>query len=421
MISFTIDYSKLETLTKIDIENRPELIIIPAFSFGLSIKNELFGAKTKEQMKDTQFLIDKIFNQNHSRKSLSIDMQHKSLSQCFDLRIREKILKTTAILKSSDFYLLGSHYKWNKGQKDYFDLPIFWSTFFLNVDNPHFKTEKKANEIFNILFNITAFRKIVSKNTFAIFLMHSNSIEYLINISEYSRIAPIDYIPSYSLRGTKRIYIENGKESCSHYDSNDRPFDAISRSLCLRKCYQKYCQKKFRCSPLIIKSIISSIDEENNELKFCSRELNDLCDEEIIRENIRNQCLKYCPKDCIDFEIKQTHTEDIMRFHQSNEDKKDFKVQIFWDKNYPLISYIETPVMSFTEYLCNCGGLLGLWFGTNAYQIIRYIMDSGNWISIKYKLQTFARILSVMIWEKINSLLIFVSNFRFRITVDIEW
>jgi hypothetical protein len=46
-------------------------------------------------------------------------------------------------------------------------------------------------------------------------------------------------------------------------------------------------------------------------MKFCSRELNDLCDEEINREYITNQCIKYCPKDCIDFEVKQTNNEEF--------------------------------------------------------------------------------------------------------------
>jgi hypothetical protein len=416
MINITIDYSKFETLIKIDIENRPELTIIPAFSIGLPINYEVFGENnTYSQSTDTELLINKFFNQNHSRKILSIDTLHKNLSQCFDLRIGDKILDTTAISKSIDLYLLGSHNIQNRREKNYFDRPIFWSTYYLNVDKLEFKTEKKANEIFNILFNKTAFKKFVPINRYTILLMHSNSIEALINLTEFSQIFLDIFIPTFKLRGTKRIYIENWKEVCSHYDSNNRPFDAISRSLCLRKCYQKYCQKKFRCSPLIIKSIISSIDEENNELKFCSKELNDLCDEEINRQNIRNQCLKYCLKDCIDFEIKLTNSMDIIRSYRSNEDTNDFKeVQIFWDKNYPLISYIETAVMSFTEYLCYCGGLLGLWFGTNAYQIISYIMDSRNWISIKHKLQTFVRILSLMIWQKINSLFSFVSNFCFK-------
>jgi hypothetical protein len=98
-----------------------------------------------------------------------------------------------------------------------------------------------------------------------------------------------------------------------------------------------------------------------------------------------------------------------------------FEVHVFWDKKYPLITYIETPVMSFTEYLCYCGGLLGLWFGSNAYQVMSYVIDSRNWILLKNALQTFGRILIAMIWAKINIFLNFVSNFRIRLTIDIEW
>jgi hypothetical protein len=135
--------------------------------------------------------------------------------------------------------------------------------------------------------------------------MQSNLFESLTDMIEYPQIFLYENILPFKVRGTKRLYIENGKQSCIDYDLNNRPFDAISRSICLRKCYQKYCQKKFGCSPLIINAIISSIDEEETEMKFCSRELNDLCDEEINRENITDQCIKYCPKDCIYFVVKQ--------------------------------------------------------------------------------------------------------------------
>jgi hypothetical protein len=49
--------------------------------------------------------------------------------------------------------------------------------------------------------------------------------------------------------------------------------------------YQNYCQKRFKFSQLVIKEIISSIDEEENEMKFCSEELNITCDK-VINEKI---------------------------------------------------------------------------------------------------------------------------------------
>jgi hypothetical protein len=411
MISFTINYSKFETLIRIDIENRPEQTIIPAFSIGLELDYKLFGHNYLN------------IDQNHTRKILSNNKQHKILRKCFDLRIGDKILDSTAISKSIDLRKFGTDSKVQRRQQRYFNLPISWSTFHLNLSSLEFRAEKKSNEILSILFNNRSCEEIDIREKYFHLLMHS--IEHFIDTSEYLEITRSDYIPPYNLRGTKRIHIKNGKESCSHYDSNDRPFDAISRSICLRKCFQEYCQKKFRCSPLIIKSIISSIDEEENELKLCSRKLNNLCEKEINSENIRNQCIKYCPKDCIDFEIKQTNAMEFVNYFVLQQ-KKDitndfFEVHVFWDKKYPLITYIETPVMSFTEYLCYCGGLLGLWFGSNAYQVMSYVIDSRNWILLKNALQTFGRILIAMIWAKINIFLNFVSNFRIRLTIDIEW
>jgi hypothetical protein len=95
------------------------------------------------------------------------------------------------------------------------------------------------------------------------------------------------------------------------------------------------------------------------------------------------------------------------------------KVRVFWDKKCPLITCIETAVMLFVEYLCYYGGLLGLWFGSKAFQIISYVMDSRNWISLKYILKNFCRILITMIGENVNILLNFISNFRIRLYI--EW
>jgi hypothetical protein len=190
------------------------------------------------------------------------------------------------------------------------------------------------------------------------------------------------------LRGTKHNYIGNGTEICSHYNSNDRPFDAFSQSVCFRKCYQNYCQKRLRCNPLVINEIISSIDEEENELKFCSRIENDLCNELINENNSTNRCAKYCPKDCFQFDV-QVLDSKILPTKQYSTDLTE--IRLFWDKNYPLVSYIETRVMTFTDYLCYCGGLFGIWFGSNANQVLTYVVNYSNWIFLKQILYNLCR------------------------------
>jgi hypothetical protein len=147
-----------------------------------------------------------------------------------------------------------------------------------------------------------------------------------------------------------------------------------------------------------------------------------ICAKKKLIDKILSQCMKYCPKDCIDFEIKQAHILEFVDFGSRIEvTKYSPEVNAFWDKNHPLISYIETAVMSFTEYLCYCGGLLGLWFGTNAYQVISFVNHSINWISLKYKLRSFGRIVIAMICRTTNIVFNFILNFRIRLTIDISW
>ncbi len=242
--------------------------------------------------------------------------------------------------------------------------PYILSTFNLNIDANELKSKKNNREIFTILFDFEKY-KIFKKNfigknlilrTDSNIIQSNNQIDIVLN-DKYSQLEP--------LRGTKHLNIGYGKEIRSHYKSNDRPFNAFSQMVCLRKC-QNYCQKRLRCSPLIINEIISSIDEEENEPKFCSKRENDLFNELINENNSTNQCLKYCPKDCFKFDV-QTTLLGYIDSTLTKECSTDLReVQLFWDKNYPLISYIETPVMTFTEYLCYCGGIFGLWFGTNA-------------------------------------------------------
>ncbi len=85
MIDIKIDYSKFETLIRIDIEYRPEQTFISVFSIGFRIDDQLFDKNGFKNQNDSQFLINEIFIKNHSRKILSVDTQHKNLHQTYDL------------------------------------------------------------------------------------------------------------------------------------------------------------------------------------------------------------------------------------------------------------------------------------------------------------------------------------------------
>jgi hypothetical protein len=59
------------------------------------------------------------------------------------------------------------------------------------------------------------------------------------------------------------------------------------------------------------------------------------------------------------------------------------------DSTQPMFVYNEESVLSFTEYLCYCGGLIGLWFGTSAKDIIVLLDESRIWIAISTKINLF--------------------------------
>ncbi len=90
------------------------------------------------------------------------------------------------------------------------------------------------------------------------------------------------------------------------------------------------------------------------------------------------------------------------------------EVRLVWDNKYPLISYIETRVMTFTDYLCYCGGLFGLWFRSNANLVLNYALDIRNWIHLKDKFVNISRILLSMIWRNIIILLKILTKLGFR-------
>jgi hypothetical protein len=156
--------------------------------------------------------------------------------------------------------------------------------------------------------------------------------------------------------------------------------------------------------------MISSIDEQKNEMQFCSQELNDFCEKAINKINLSKECAKYCPKDCIQFDIQLSK----IIVSPKKTDSLTHKTELVWDKNYPLIAYIETRVMTFTDYLCYCGGLFGLWFGSNANSVLNYASNPRNWISLKDKLFNLCAILLSMIWKTMILFLNFLSRLHFR-------
>ena len=89
----------------------------------------------------------------------------------------------------------------------------------------------------------------------------------------------------------------------------------------------------------------------------------------------------------------------------SNLSQKLFEIQIFicnvtqkpminqkmekilvWDTTQPMFVYKEVPVLSFIEYMVYLGGLVGLWFGTSAKDLVIILFDEIFWLNLWHKI-----------------------------------
>ena len=59
---------------------------------------------------------------------------------------------------------------------------------------------------------------------------------------------------------------------------------------------------------------------------------------------------------------------------------------IVWDSHQLMFAYIDEPVITFTQYLVFCGGLMGLWFGQSLKDMFSLLIDKHFWHSIYHKL-----------------------------------
>ena len=91
-----------------------------------------------------------------------------------------------------------------------------------------------------------------------------------------------------------------------------------------------------------------------------------------------------CPPDChvVDYTYTIRTTETNFNnelWHMTNESNRYYRRTLVWDSTQPMLVYREEPVLSFTDYLCYCGGLLGLWFGSNANDLLIKLIELKIW------------------------------------------
>jgi hypothetical protein len=211
-------------------------------------------------------------------------------------------------------------------------------------------------------------------------------------------------------------YLQNPyKSHCSYYDTNQKPFNSVSREDCLRKCLETNCYIKYKCVERDYEYIIRRSDDDSFDSIV-------ECNENILYENCFNElkkCEKTCPIDC----LREDHFfTSHVKFHESNNLNDQY---YFWDSREAFISYEETADMLLIDYFTYIGGLFGLWFGICLESLLDLIVKHTKNLGTKVKLQvekllSFIYIFSICILHCINDLIRNFINYMIERVLSIQ-
>ena len=206
----------------------------------------------------------------------------------------------------------------------------------------------------------------------------------------------IDKNISIVVKKSSHQYMSPPFGQCYDYRIPDKTiYNGMSYMECYRKCLTHQYIKNWECVPYMMDNFITEYDSTNDETKRCST----IREEVIIRKrderDFVEKCLKICPKECFRVEysskLKQRETCFDNQVWLSSYKSKPFSVPlervIVWDSSEPMFAYIDEPVMTFTTFLVNCGGLMGLWFGQSLKDMFSLLIDKTFWHSVYQKIQ----------------------------------
>ena len=214
--------------------------------------------------------------------------------------------------------------------------------------------------------------------------------------NNYLKFEANKYNNTIAIRKTTKQYLSEPYGQCTDYGSGGQTLDAISHIHCYRLCLRRRFQTLLKCDLSFVDNIIHESDfanhDNNQSLGKCSDNLVD--EYKAIEREVRKQCLSLCPKDC--FKVEYSYRIVRTETHFGNQEWIDnygtnisteipnhpyyyryriTSLEVMWDSNEVMIAYIDEPVMTFTDYLVFCGGLMGLWFGMSVNNLILIVIN----------------------------------------------
>ena len=168
---------------------------------------------------------------------------------------------------------------------------------------------------------------------------------------------------------------------CVHYSTDGQPFGATSQTHCYRKCLKELYRTRFKCVPLFIDNMLHESD-----INYLMTTRTNICETSPqMLKNLKNintnVCHNKCPEDCHKVYYSSVLKKTVEYygnqdwFDKSRKDMQSVHRRVVWDRSQPMLTYIEEPVLTFSQFVVNCGGLLGLWFGKSAKDLIIWILE----------------------------------------------
>ena len=233
-------------------------------------------------------------------------------------------------------------------------------------------------------------------------LIDKNFVEYLF-LKNYSII----------VKKSSHQYMSRPYGNCHDYRvPQDTTYHAMSYIQCYRKCLAHQYIDKFNCIPYLIDNFITEYDLINNETKRCSTNREDVMYRRLGENVFVEKCTKICPKECFRVEyFSEVKRREIFFDNQKWVNKEMFdrayERMIVWDSSQPMFAYIDEPVMTFTQYLVFCGGLMGLWFGQSFKDLFSLLIDKSFWYKYYHQILIIFRLIYKLIINILKNIMEF--------------
>ena len=225
--------------------------------------------------------------------------------------------------------------------------------------------EQMVFRIFIIRIKLDIFSQFLNKSTFMIIIMHSPNTMAFRGFSNFN--PGYNYMIKYS----KWNIIRLGKG----YDTDCREYDPkkYTRNDCIFDCYQKTAKKicgtnNFVSCPMFRKKIY--FEQSNLNFSKCNLKMK-FIDEQL--EFCKGQCKKECTITYYSYTIDKLNEIDL--YHAGF---------VFKPNEMPDQTIRHIPEMPFLIFICNFGGILGMWLGVSFVDILNI-----SWNLLRSKILSF--------------------------------